>query len=51
MFAKGKSNSQPLATAVDKGLAAAKPALTAVIVFSFVINLLILAGPLYMLQV
>jgi PrtD family type I secretion system ABC transporter len=51
MSTKGKSNSQPLATAVDKGLAAAKPALTAVIVFSFVINLLILAGPLYMLQV
>lgn len=51
MSGKGKKSSQPFATAIDKGLAAAKPALTAVVAFSFIINLLILAGPLYMLQV
>lgn len=51
MSAKGKNNSQPFATAVDKGFSAAKPALKAVVAFSFIINLLILAGPLYMLQV
>jgi PrtD family type I secretion system ABC transporter len=51
MSGRGKSNSPPFVTAIDKGLAAAKPAFTAVIAFSFVINLLILAGPLYMMQV
>lgn len=38
-------------TAVDKGVTLAKPALVAVLVFSFVVNLLVLAGPLYMMQV
>ncbi len=51
MYFKNKSNVATGATALDKGLAAAKPALTAVIVFSFIINILILAGPLYMMQV
>lgn len=51
MSGKGKTSLQPFATAIDKGLAVAKPSLTAVVIFSFIINLLILAGPLYMLQV
>ncbi len=51
MSDRGNSNSQSFETAIDKGLTAAKPALAAVFVFSFIVNLLILAGPLYMLQV
>lgn len=43
--------SPSLETAIDRGFAITKPALIAIMVFSFVINLLVLAGPLYMMQV
>ena len=47
----GKNHSPSLETAIDRGVTAARPALATVIVFSFIVNMLILAGPLYMLQV
>jgi PrtD family type I secretion system ABC transporter len=51
MFGKSKASPAGPQTALDAGLRAAKPALIAVIVFSCVVNLLMLAGPLYMMQV
>ncbi len=51
MFGKWKTPSAGPQTVLDAGLRAAKPALIAVVVFSFVVNLLMLAGPLYMMQV
>ena len=51
MASNHKNESSSFMTAVDVGLTKTKPAMVAVLVFSFVINLLVLAGPLYMMQV
>lgn len=48
----GKPRQQALApTALDAGMGAIRPALVAVVAFSFFINILALNGPLYMMQV